>query len=411
MKHERGRAQHDHDEPGVKPFCFVLMPFGRKPDGSSRIIDFDAIYEDVIKPAVADADLEPIRADEEKLGGLIHKSMFERLTLCRYAVADLTTANAHVFYELGVRHGIRPHSTVLIFGRGTNIPFDVNGVKALPYSINRRGNPGAAEEDRRALAARLIACHNPVEDSPLFQLLGEIPRPDIARLRTDNFRTAVEYSRHYKDKLAQARALGKRDSKGGLAAVAAVERDLKCQHREHKLHHVDPPIIVDLLLSYRAVKGHQEMISLVGEMSEELAGMVLVREQHAFALNRLERHDEAEGMLKELIDDHGPNSETNGLLGRVYKDMWRKAAESGRIDEARGHLVNAVRAYTEGFHADIRDVFPGINAATLMVPGYDQSRADSDPAGHRLCGGTATGIGEARLLGSCHKAGVACAAT
>jgi len=34
--------------------------------------------------------------------------MFERLILCEYAVADLTTANANVFYELGIRHAIRP---------------------------------------------------------------------------------------------------------------------------------------------------------------------------------------------------------------------------------------------------------------------------------------------------------------
>jgi hypothetical protein len=32
--------------------------------------------------------------------------MFERVVLCEYAAADLTTANADVFYELGVRHAV-----------------------------------------------------------------------------------------------------------------------------------------------------------------------------------------------------------------------------------------------------------------------------------------------------------------
>jgi len=41
----------------------------------------------VIAPAV-----EPVRADEEKTGGTIHKPMFERLMLCHYAVADITSA-------------------------------------------------------------------------------------------------------------------------------------------------------------------------------------------------------------------------------------------------------------------------------------------------------------------------------
>ena len=90
------------------PLCFVLMPFGRKPDAAGRLVDFDAVYRELIAPAIADAKLEPLRADEEMTGGIIHKPMFERLILCEYAVADLTTANANVFYELGVRHVARP---------------------------------------------------------------------------------------------------------------------------------------------------------------------------------------------------------------------------------------------------------------------------------------------------------------
>ena len=62
--------------------------------------------------------------------------MFERLILCEYAVADLTTANANVFYELGVRHAVRPWSTVLLFAEGgSQLPFDVAPLRALPYSL------------------------------------------------------------------------------------------------------------------------------------------------------------------------------------------------------------------------------------------------------------------------------------
>ena len=63
------------------------------------MIDFDSIYQDLIAPAINEAEFEPLRADEEMTGGIIHKPMFERLILCEYAVADLTTANANVFYE------------------------------------------------------------------------------------------------------------------------------------------------------------------------------------------------------------------------------------------------------------------------------------------------------------------------
>jgi len=289
-----------------------------------------------------------------------------RFLVSAASLYSLTTANANVFYELGIRHGIRPHSTVLIFGRGSHIPFDVYGVKGLPYSIDAHGNPGDPKTARDALAKRLRDCHNPVEDSPLFQLIDDWPRPDIARLKTDTFRSAIEYSREYKKRLEDARTLGKRSLPGGRDAVAAIEGDLRAKHREGKLHHAEPAILVDLLLSYRAVDAYQEMADLVDAMSRELARTVLVQEQHAFALNRLGCRDEAENKLRALIQEHGPSSETNGLLGRVYKDKWEDASKAGLIEEARGYLGKAVRTYLDGFRTDIRDVFPGVNAATLM---------------------------------------------
>jgi len=59
------------------PLCFVVMPFGTKPDGAGGTVDFDAVYRDLLAPAVEAANLEPLRADQELAGGLIHKPMFE----------------------------------------------------------------------------------------------------------------------------------------------------------------------------------------------------------------------------------------------------------------------------------------------------------------------------------------------
>src|SRR5258706_15360369 len=119
----------------MKAFCFVLMPFGKKKDESGRVIDFDRIYAEIIRPAVEDADLEPLRADEETVGGIIHKPMFERLILCPYAVADLTLANANVFYELGVRHAFRPWSTVPMIAQDNRLPFDVQMLRTVHYIL------------------------------------------------------------------------------------------------------------------------------------------------------------------------------------------------------------------------------------------------------------------------------------
>jgi tetratricopeptide (TPR) repeat protein len=328
------------------------MPFGWKNDESGRSIDFDRVYTDVIKPGIQGADLEPIRADEETFGGVIHKPMFERLMLCDYGVADLTTANANVFYELGIRHGIRPHSTVLMFAKGVRLPFDVAPLRGLPYNLDKVGLPETAAQDCKALADRLIACRQPVEDSPLFQLVSDWPRPDLARLKTDQFRELVEYSQRYKEKLGAAR-------QAGPAAVAAVERELDTKN-------TDAAIVVDLFLSYRSVESWQAMVDLVPKMSPILARTVLIREQLAFALNRLGRREEAERVLLDVIAERGASSETNGLLGRVYKDRWEEAVKAGRAAAARGYLRKAIQAYMAGFEADWRDAYPGINAVTLM---------------------------------------------
>src|SRR5687767_11587621 len=183
------------------PLCFVVMPFGVKPDGRGGSIDFDAVYEDLIVPAVARADLQPLRADQELVGGIVHKPMFERLLLCDYAIADLTCANANVFYELGVRHAVRPATTLVIFGKRHAPPFDVNYVRGMPYELGARNefaaNDAAALRDallKRLNELRALAVGAAVTDSPLFQLLTDYGAPDIARLKTDTFRDRVEYA-------------------------------------------------------------------------------------------------------------------------------------------------------------------------------------------------------------------------
>jgi MAP3K TRAFs-binding domain len=85
-------------------------------------------------------------------------------------------------------------------------------------------------------------------------------------------------------------------------------------------------------------------------------------------------------VLREVIAEFGPSSETNGLLGRMYKDRWDLAKKDG-LPEARALLENAVDTYLAGFEADWRDAYPGINAVTLMemMPKPDPRQADILP--------------------------------
>jgi len=336
----------------MKPLCFVLMPFGKKPASGSQLVDFDAVYNDFIEPAVELAGMEPFRADEEMVGGIIHKPMFERLVLCEYAVADLTTANANVFYELGLRHAVRSWATQLLFAEGLGqLPFDVALLRALPYKLDANGKPENAEDSCKALTDRLLEAKKARTDSPVFQLLDGFP--DIQRLKTDVFRERVEYAKNMKGKLAVAR-------KQDVDAVRMVEQSLG------DISQLETGVVVDLFLSYRATKAWDEMIALVERMPAPLKETVMVREQFGLALNRANRADEAEQVLLELIAQRGPSSETYGILGRVYKDQWESAFKAENSMLARGLLVKAIDAYLKGFEADWRDAYPGINAVTLM---------------------------------------------
>jgi uncharacterized protein DUF4071 len=339
----------------LAPLCFVLMPFGKKLDAAGRVTNFDSVYEKVIAPAVARAGLEPIRADEEKIGGTIHKPMFERLMLCHYAVADITGANPNVFYELGIRHAMRPRSTVIVFGEGTVLPFDIALVRGIAYKTDGSGEPVNAEAIIAAIADQLIAARgNPHDDSPIFQLIEDMPRTEVDHSKTDSFRSQYDYSKKYKNRLRDA-------VKQGADAVQAVAAEPALAN----LLEVESGVVVDLFLSLRDVKAHKAMIDLYERMPLPLKRAKMMREQLGFALNREGRFADAEKVLTEVIAEFGPSSETNALLGRIYKDRWDLAKKDG-LPEARALLRCAIDAYLAGFEADWRDAYPGINAVTLM---------------------------------------------
>jgi hypothetical protein len=148
----------------MKRTCFVVMPFGEKIDpaeltahavgkrsvGAAKVdivagaqvsfIDFDRIYEIIIAEAVKRAatsvghEIECIRSDKAGRSGFIHLEMLEHVVGADIAIVDITTQNANVFYELGVRHSFRHSTTILVKRRGTHIPFNIAGMRVFEYS-------------------------------------------------------------------------------------------------------------------------------------------------------------------------------------------------------------------------------------------------------------------------------------
>lgn len=115
--------------------CFVVMGFGTKTDfATGRKLDLDYSYNALIKPVVEQKGITCIRADEIKHSGTIDVPMYQQLLNADVVIADLSTSNANAFYELGVRHALRPHTTIVIAEQQLAYPFDLNHILISKYN-------------------------------------------------------------------------------------------------------------------------------------------------------------------------------------------------------------------------------------------------------------------------------------
>ena len=120
--------------------CFVVMPFGERKDLDGNEIDFDDIYRFFFKKAIEDLGIECIRCDEIEEAGSIHEKMFEHIYYSDIVVVDITTSNANVYYELGIRHALARGVTVLLRRKGTVIPFNIQGLQVVEYDQSKFGS-------------------------------------------------------------------------------------------------------------------------------------------------------------------------------------------------------------------------------------------------------------------------------
>jgi len=118
---------------------FVAMPYGIRNApldyeelDNPRKIDFDAVWKEVLQPAVPPGfDIK--RADELRQPGLIDRMYNEWLFDADIVLADLTFSNPNVYYELGIRQALSKKGTILVACKGTNLPFDVRNQYVIYY--------------------------------------------------------------------------------------------------------------------------------------------------------------------------------------------------------------------------------------------------------------------------------------
>ncbi|MEM7187882.1 MAG: TRAFs-binding domain-containing protein, partial [Bacteroidota bacterium] len=230
------------------------------------------------------------------------------------AIADLTSLNANVFYELGLRHAIKAYTTIPIFAFDADLPFDLNLQRTLPYKLDDDGKLIDIDNAVNMLITHLNAAKaSKSVDSPVFQLIdGWKVSHNLSHEKTDAFRAQATYENDVKEALFKARNEGK-------DAVLAQYESLK------PIKEKSVGVIIDLFLSLRGVKAFDKMLECYEDMDAPIQKLKMVQEQLGFAYNRLGNSEQAKRVLEAVIDEYGADPETNGILGRVYKDLFTSA--------------------------------------------------------------------------------------
>ena len=300
--------------------CFVVMGYGIRYDLSSKKkINLDAIYRDIIKPAVSSCDYECIRGDEVLDSGLIDESMYYGILESDLVVADITTLNPNAIYELGVRHGVRRFRTIIMMESGDKFFFDLNHNRTLTYTFYK--NKKKYSEEVETVKERLrniiqeIDKHEQI-DSPLYKFIPNLNEPQ------------------------------RQDKKD------IVNKDIKPLYKRIKE-------ATDL----RRGKHFKEAYDLFKKLSEEISSDPYFRQQMALCAYKSKKPSEAESLdlaesiLKPICETIDP--ETNGLLGAIYK---RKFFITG----LSYNLEKAIKYYKQSYNL-FADYYTGENYAFCLL--------------------------------------------
>ena len=306
----------------LKKTCYVIIGFGKKTDfPTGRTIDLDKTYRNIIQPAAEEAGLECFRADDISHSGVIDMPLYEWLLNADVVVADLSTASPSVLYQLGVRHALRPSTTIVMAEDQLYVlPFDVNSVVVRRYrhlgeDIGFAEVMRCRQELAVAMAAAMAGDPSPV-DSPVYTYLPSLTPPGTTRIETTPAADSISERLLMADE-AQRRG----DFRTAKALLTIVRGAMKA----------DEPSVI-------------QRLALVTYKSK------LPTEQEAL--------EEARDLLQTLSPATSNDPETLGLWGAVHKRLWDATRDPQYLDEA-------VRGYERGFSIS-NDYYNGINLAFML---------------------------------------------
>ncbi|MDT7043618.1 hypothetical protein [Candidatus Nitronereus thalassa] len=132
--------------------CFVIMPFA-DPIGS--------YYQSIYEPAIEKAGMKAVRADTDIFAtGKVMDQIWTGINEAKVLVAELTTRNPNVYYELGLSHALEK-PVVLISSNEEDVPFDLQHIRVIYYDVN---DPFWGDKLIKKVAENILsAINNPEE--------------------------------------------------------------------------------------------------------------------------------------------------------------------------------------------------------------------------------------------------------
>jgi hypothetical protein len=104
--------------------CFVMQPFS-DPLGS--------YYKKIFEPAIEKAGMRAMRADDDIFStGKVIDQIWRGIDGSKVLVAELTSRNPNVFYELGLAHALKK-PVVLVSSSEEDVPFDLRHIRVIYY--------------------------------------------------------------------------------------------------------------------------------------------------------------------------------------------------------------------------------------------------------------------------------------
>jgi hypothetical protein len=345
----------------AKQICFMVMPFSKKKTGLNSSqgpteVDFDALWENAFAPALVDLGYTPVRADQD-VGALIILDMIERLAYSDLVVADISTPNGNVYYEIGVRHAAKRRGCVLVSADWGRALFDIDQMPRLVYPIDDGSVPEpTAKKIREALQQGLPALATGT--SPVFQAVPEFTEGVKDSQRAKSFAEDMEALNTVVSKI---QAVPKdADPKSRRKKALALRDELEEEQA------LQEGVQMAVMLMLRDNTDWQTTLNYIEGRSETFQQRPIVKEQMLFAQAKLGDDLDAIAALQQLIDDLGPTPERWGLIGGRYKTLYDRAMEDGKEQQARVYLSKGIEAYDRGMMTDLNEYYPACNLPRLL---------------------------------------------